>query len=89
MAPGTPQRGTGGGSKTAPARPILGPITRRGSEESKQEDGQGQGDGQQEFAPQFLDFQSRVGFMKKVGCFKTNQKLVKKSLWYVCNTTFS
>eukprot|EP00903_Cladosiphon_okamuranus_P020844 g19144.t1 len=67
-----------GGAKLAPtqtpagggttSRPILGPITRSSaadSKDGKDKDG-GQGEGQQEFAPQFLDFQSRVGFMKKV-----------------------
>jgi len=57
-----------GGGESTPSRPILGPITRRSDADSaggKDKD-DAVGDGQQEFAPQFLDFQSRVGFMKKV-----------------------
>lgn len=60
--------GTGGGSDAA-SKPILGPITRRKAADSAGEQGEGgKEDGQQEFAPQFLDFESRVGFMKKVCC---------------------
>ncbi|CAM9870000.1 unnamed protein product [Ascophyllum nodosum] len=60
VAPRTPSRGEGGNS-----RPVLGPITRRGTNGADSQ-GQGKGDEREEFAPQFLDFQSRVGFMKKV-----------------------
>lgn len=69
---------TRGGSKVAPpkktnrgtgssSKPILGPITRQSAADSAAKDDKALEDGQQEFSPQFLDFQSRVGFMKKVG----------------------
>lgn len=65
--------GTGGGSDAA-SKPILGPITRRKAADSAGEQGEdGKEDGQQEFAPQFLDFESRVGFMKKV-CGRGGEK---------------
>ncbi|CAM9496674.1 unnamed protein product [Ectocarpus sp. 12 AP-2014] len=63
-----PKRTSGtGGDSDAVSKPILGPITRRNAADSAGEKGEdGKEDGQQEFAPQFLDFESRVGFMKKV-----------------------
>lgn len=62
-----PPQKTDGGTGSS-SRPVLGPITRRGAAaDSAAKDGAALEDGQQEFSPQFLDFQSRVGFMKKVG----------------------
>ncbi|CAM9886372.1 unnamed protein product, partial [Pylaiella littoralis] len=61
-----PPQKTDGGTGSS-SRPVLGPITRRGAAaDSVAKDGAALEDGQQEFLPQFLDFQSRVGFMKKV-----------------------
>ncbi|CAM9764194.1 unnamed protein product [Scytosiphon promiscuus] len=54
------------GASGASSRPALGPITRRSAADSAEKGDDAKEDGQQEFAPQFLDFQSRVGFMKKV-----------------------
>eukprot|EP00752_Nemacystus_decipiens_P005624 g5089.t1 len=59
--------GPKGGDSSTTSRPILGPITRSSKTNSADGDKAGEkGEGQQEFAPQFVDFQSRVGFMKKV-----------------------
>eukprot|EP00904_Undaria_pinnatifida_P011779 jgi/Undpi1/7731/HiC_scaffold_23.g10204.m1 len=73
VAPPPPSQnaGTGGSASSATSKPAwsaLGPITRKNAADAAaaEKEVQGQEGGQQEFAPQFLDFQSRVGFMKKV-----------------------
>lgn len=72
VAPPTPSRGKGGNS-----RPILGPITRQGYDDAENDKALQK----EEFSPQFLDFQSRVGFMKKVRVYQWGDSPFLFSFW--------